>query len=181
MCLYRGECVCVCVCVHTHTCMCPRVLTETLSTVHSDCEWNWCLTGAHRGPCAGLGERPVGIHTLETIAWGQDKSNIIVQTPSAWSCCWNCAWTMDTHGLMCCVKPAITRNGNWNMKHYASRQKGKCKLILFLFRCKCLSRLVGIQGPWHQHDLVYYNPWKRRALGALSGSDSLIKPCRLSS
>lgn len=73
---------------------------------------------------------------------------------------------MDANCLMWDVKLATTLNGNCKTKHYVSQQKGKCKLILSLFRCKCLSRLVGIQGLWHQNNLFYYNPRKRRAPGA---------------
>lgn len=85
---------------------------------------------------------------------------------------------MDTNCLMWYMHTAITLNGDCKMKHYVSQQKGKCKLILLLFRCKCLSRLVGIQGLWHQNNLFYYyTRTTGRVLGAgcLGDSDGQMK------
>lgn len=85
---------------------------------------------------------PVGINTVEIIARGETKAE------SLWKCLrpetfwWSRARTMGTNCLMRYMHTAITLNGDCKMKHYVSQEKGKCKLILLLFRCKCLSRLV---------------------------------------
>lgn len=154
---------CVWRCVHTA----PKIL----SIVPINCEWQEWLTCFHT-------EWELG---LEGTCWDkhiQDNSMRARQKQSHWENAFDlkhpdggsCVWTMDTNCLMCYMHTAITLNGDCKMKHYVSQQKGKCKLILLLFRWKCLSRLEGIQGLWHQNNLFYYNTRTRRVLRAFWGT-----------
>ena len=151
--------VCVCVCVCTRS-LRPWALLPLIVSESDD----WRVLTEDRFQVL---KRPVGMNTSEIIASGWTKATALwkrLQPEPRW---WKPPRTMDANGLMRNVKTAIPLNGNCKMKHDGSQQKGKCKLILFLFRCKCLSRLVGIQGLWHQNNLFYYNTRERKAHGAL--------------
>lgn len=147
--------------VHAHA------LTEALSIVHSDCERRWWLTCCRRGQFAGLAETCWDERSRDnSVGAGQKQrhcENAFDLNETRWR---NHARTMHANCLMQYGNTAITLNGNSGTKHYGSRQKGKRRVVLFLFSRKCLSRLAGAQGLWHRNNLFYYNTRKRRVLRA---------------
>lgn len=156
--------VSVCVKVCAHSSQDPEHCSLQL-------EWQGWLTCFHTECGLGLEGTCWDKHIRDNSMWVRktkaESLRKCLRPDTSWR---SYSRTMDTNCLMCYLHPAVTLNGDCKMKHYVSQQKGKCKLIVLLFRWKCLSRLEGIQGLWHQNNLFYYNTPTRTVLGAVWGT-----------
>lgn len=121
--------------------VCAHTTPENPSIVPSNCEWREWLTCFHRAWGLSLEGTCWDKHSRDN-SMGRDKSRVIVKMPSTRNILTE-PCTNNGHKLPNVVHAHSNNlNGDCKMKHYVSQEKGKCKLILLLFRCKCLSRLA---------------------------------------